>query len=154
MPYEIHRPDGHVISDDPARLDMDVIHRFLSEESYWAKGRARAQIERSVAHSLAVAVYAPDGSQAGFAMAVTDRAIFALLSNVFVLPQWRGRGLGEALVRAVLEHPELTSVSRWSLTTNDAHRLYAKFGFALLQPGPTYMELRRQAGAPFGPVAR
>jgi GNAT superfamily N-acetyltransferase len=90
--------------------------------------------------------YAPDGSQAAFAMAVSDRAVFALLSNVFVLPRWRGYGLGQAVVRALLGHPELATVTRWSLNTDDAHRLYAKFGFVLLDANRKTMELLRPAG--------
>ncbi len=145
-------PNGYELDDDPARLDMGTIHRFLSEESYWAKDRPRALIERSIAHALPIAAYASDGTQAAFAMAVSDRAVFALLSNVFVLREHRGQGLGEATVRALLEHPELATVTRWTLQTNDAHGLYARFGFTPLQPGPNAMELRRAPGTPFVPA--
>jgi len=86
MTLAIDLPGGFVISDDHARLDLAMIHRFLSEESYWARGRSRALVERSVAHSLALGAFAPDGEQAGFAMVISDRAVFAQLSNVFVLP--------------------------------------------------------------------
>jgi GNAT superfamily N-acetyltransferase len=143
MIHAIDLAEGFVLSDDPARLDLDVIHRFLSEDSYWAKGRDRALVERSVANALPMGLYAPGGAQAGFAMAVTDRAVFAWMSNVFILPPYRGRGLGEALVRALLEHPELATISRWVLNTRDAHGLYAKFGFVPVQPGPNAMERRR-----------
>ncbi len=122
---------------------MDAIYRFLSEQSYWALGRSRALVERGIAHSLPVGAYAPDGSQAAFAMAVSDRAVFALLSNVFVLPRFRGRGLGAAVVAALLGHPELATVTRWSLNTDDAHGLYAKFGFVPLGANGKTMELRR-----------
>ena len=144
MPYLIHLPDGFLITDDAARLNLDLIHRYLSEESYWARGRARALVERSIAHSLPLGAYAPSGEQVGFAMVVGDRTVFALLSNLFVLPAWRGRKLGEALVRAALEHPELATVTRWALNTDDAHGLYAKFGFQPTPPSPAAMELRRE----------
>lgn len=143
MTYAIRLPDGFEINDDQTRLDLGMIHRFLSEESYWARGRSRTVVARSIAHSLPLGAYAPGGEQVGFAMAVTDRTVFALLSNVFVLPEWRGRKLGEALVRAILAHPDLTSVTRWVLNTNDAHGLYARFGFQPPAANDTAMELRR-----------
>jgi GNAT superfamily N-acetyltransferase len=129
MAYEVPLAGGYVVSDEPARLDIDMIHRFLSEDSYWTNGRSRATTERSLANSLCFGLYAPDGAQAGFARVVSDRATSAHLADVFVLPDHRGRGLGEGLVVAVLDHPELAGVGRWTLTTRDAHRLYARFGF-------------------------
>ncbi len=136
MPYEVPLPGGYVVSDDPARLDIAVIHRFLAEDSYWTAGRARATTERSLANSLCLGLYAPDGSQAGFARLVTDRTTSAHLADVFVLPPHRGQGRGKALVAAVLAHPELATVFRWSLTTRDAHGLYAQFGFVPLTEFP------------------
>ena len=90
--YEVKRDDGWVISDDQSRLDVDLLHRYLSEESYWARGRSRAIVERSLPNSLCFGLYAPDGSQAGFARVVSDRAVIAHMNDVFVLPAWRGRG--------------------------------------------------------------
>ena len=120
-----HAAGGYEIDDDPARLDLDAIQRFLSEEAYWAKGRERASFERAVANSICLGLYAPDGSQAGFARAITDRAIRAHLVDVFVLPPHRGGGRGKALVQAMLDHPELGGVAASTLTTRDAHGLYA-----------------------------
>lgn len=91
MPFSTPLPGGFAISDDPGLLDLDLIHRFLAEESDWAKGRSRAMVERSVAHSLPLGAYASDGQQVGFALVVGDRTTFALLSNVFVLRAWRGQ---------------------------------------------------------------
>ena len=143
MIFEVALPDGFSISDDRTRFDLDLIHRFLSHESYWARGRSRALVERSIAHALPLGAYAPDGAQVGFALVVTDRAVVAALSNVFVLPAWRGRRLGEALVGAALVHPELATVTRWTLNTDDAHALYAKFGFETVQQTGSAMAMRR-----------
>lgn len=129
MSWNVELADGYRISDDAALLDIDVIHGFLSREAYWSIGRPRALMERVIAHSLCLGMYAPDGGQVGFAKVVTDRTIAAHLGDVFVLPSHRGAGRGVALVRAALEHPELATVQRWTLTTGDAHGLYERFGF-------------------------
>ncbi len=128
MSYEVTLPDGTIISDDPARLDIAVIHAFLSEQSYWAQGRPRAMVERAIASSLCLGAYGPLG-QLGFARAVTDRTVFAWMSDVFILPAARGKGLGRALVAALLDHPELATIIRWLLVTRDAHGFYESFGF-------------------------
>ncbi len=129
MGYLVSLPDGYAISDAPERLDIGAIHRFISEDSYWARGRDRATVERALANSLCFGLYAPDGSQAGFARLVTDRTTAAHLSDVYVLPAHRGRGLGKALMAAVLGHPDVQTIARWTLSTDDAHGLYAGFGF-------------------------
>ncbi len=135
MDFQRDLPGGVALSDDPARLDLDVVHRYLAEESYWALGRGRAAFERAVAHSLCLGLYGPDGAQIGFARAMTDYGLRAHLVDVFVLPAWRGHGLGRALVAAMLDHPELSGVATWTLSTRDAHGLYATFGF-VPQPEP------------------
>ena len=117
------------ISTDPAELDVDMIHRFLSKESYWAVGMSRAVLERALAHSLCFGCYI-DELQVAFARVVTDRATFAHLKDVFVLPEFRGRGFGTQLMQAVVAYPDLRAVT-FTLHTNDAHTLYEKFGFAL-----------------------
>lgn len=122
-------PDGYTLTDRSASFDIDMIHRYIAEESYWARGRARAVTEAAIAGSLCMGLFAPDGRQAGFARVVTDRATMAHLSDVFVLPEHRGHGHGRALVEALLFHPALRTVRRWSLTTADAHGLYARYGF-------------------------
>ena len=116
------------ISTDRSRLDLDLIHRYLSEESYWARGRGREEVERSIANSMPFGVYR-DGGQVGFARAVTDRVTFAGLADVFVLPEHRGHGLGKRLVEAAIGHPDLVGLKRWLLGTADAHDLYRRYGF-------------------------
>ena len=122
--------NGYLISDRKAALDLDMIHHYLSTESYWAQNRSRDITLAAISGSLCLGLYASDGSQAGFARVVTDRATMAHLSDVFVLTEHRGHGVGEAMVKALLDHPALKTVRRWTLSTADAHGLYAKFGFA------------------------
>lgn len=119
---------GYEVSTDRGRLDLDAVHDFLSN-SYWSPGIPRELMDRAVANSLPFGLFAPGGAQAGFARAVTDRANFAYLADVYVLEGHRGRGLGAWLVECVLAHPDLRTVRRWVLATQDAHRLYRRFGF-------------------------
>lgn len=116
------------ISDDPDRLDMDRIHRYLSEESYWATGRSREVVEASIRNSWCLGAYDGDGRLAGFARVVTDWATVYYLCDVFVLRPYRGCGLGKALVRRVVEDPRLSGLAGL-LATQDAHGLYSRFGF-------------------------
>jgi GNAT superfamily N-acetyltransferase len=129
------RKGDYTISDDCARLDLDVIYNFLNESSYWARGRSRERVERSVEHSLPFGVYR-DGRQVGFARVVTDYATFAWLADVFVLDTERGRGVGKWLVETIVSHPELRGVRRWLLATRDAQELYSRFGFRDLRDSP------------------
>ena len=122
---------GLDISTDPARLDLDLIHRTLAS-SYWAAGRTREVIERSIRHSLCFGAYA-DGRQVAFARVITDRAVFAYLADVFVVPGYRGRGIGKALVGGIVAHPDLAGLRVFLLRTRDAHGLYARFGFEPLR---------------------
>ena len=115
------------ISTDPAEFDIGMIHRFLAEESYWARGIDRSVLERALAHSLCFGGFIA-GVQVAFARVVTDRATFAHLKDVFVLGPHRGRGCGVALMQAVLAHPDLQTVAM-TLSTDDAHTLYSRFGF-------------------------
>jgi GNAT superfamily N-acetyltransferase len=127
--------DEYVISCDHARLDLDVIHNFLSRESYWARGRSRERTERSVENSLVFGLY-KGGAQVGFARVVTDYATFAWLADVFVLDSERGQGLGVWLVETIMSHPQLEGMRRWLLATRDAHDLYRRFGFRELSGSP------------------
>ena len=117
----------YTISDDPARLDLDAIHAFLSR-SYWAAEIPRDTLARAIANSLCFGVYLGT-TQVGFARLVTDRATFAYLADVYVLEPHRGRGLSRALMELVMSHPEVQGLRRWLLATRDAHGLYRKFGF-------------------------
>lgn len=116
------------ISTDNNRLDIDLIHRYLAEESYWAKDIPRMIVERALAYSLNFGAYL-EGRQVGLARVITDRATFAYLADVFVLEAFRGRGYGKVLVKAVIEHPDLQGLRQMLLFTRDAHTLYAPFGF-------------------------
>jgi GNAT superfamily N-acetyltransferase len=119
------------ISTDQARLDLDVIHRYLAS-SYWASGRTREVIERSIRHSLCFGAYT-DGGQVAFARVITDRAVFGYLADVFVVPEYRGRGISKVLVGHIVEHPDLAGLSVFMLRTRDAQGLYARFGFEPLR---------------------
>ena len=132
------------ISCDPQRIDVAVVHEFLSS-SYWAEGRSRDTVERSIRHSLCFGVYEA-GRQIAFARVVTDRAVFAYLADVFVLPEFRRRGISKALMSAILAHPELQTLRGFLLATRDAHGLYEQFGFRAL-PEPKRMMGRYAAEA-------
>jgi GNAT superfamily N-acetyltransferase len=128
------------ISTDPDRLDLNLIHSWLSEQSYWAQGVPLDVVRRAIAGSLCFGVYL-DGRQIGFARVVTDGATHAWLADVFILDEYRGRGYGKALVAAVVEHPDLQGLRRILLATKDAHGLYAQYGFTLVPPD-RFMERR------------
>ena len=132
MTHEWTRGD-YTISTDPRRLDLDVIHGFLTR-SYWAEGRSRERVALSIAHSVPFGLYHPSG-QVGFARVVTDHVVIAYLADVFVLEPHRGRGLSKWLVGTVLGVPELRRIRRWLLGTRDAHGLYRRFGFEEPAPG-------------------
>jgi GNAT superfamily N-acetyltransferase len=134
--------DGFVADDDPGRLDLDVIHASL-RTTYWAPNVPRAVVERSLANSLVLGLYTPDGAQVGMARAVTDRATFAWIADVFVLPEHRGGGHGTFLVSTLLEHPDLQGLRRVMLATADAHELYRKFGFAELARPDSYLVVQQ-----------
>lgn len=136
--FEVHR-DNFTISTDPARLDMDAICDFLTR-AYWAQGRPRAATERAYAHSLVFGLY--DGTrQIGVARVASDFSVFAYLMDVFVHEDYRGHGLGTWLLDVVLhQYPDLQNVRRWMLATNDAHELYAKFGFKILEDATKWMD--------------
>ena len=136
--------DGFVISTDRSRLDLDALHQFLSRDSYWAVGRPREVVQRSIEGSLCFGLFDPEGRQAGFARVVTDYATFGWLCDVFVLPAYRGRGLGTWLVQTVVDAPELKDVRRLVLGTRDAHELYRRHGgFTPLAAPERWMERQK-----------
>jgi GNAT superfamily N-acetyltransferase len=116
------------ISTDLNRLDVTMIYRYLSEESSWAIGIGRDVVERSIDNSLCFGGYL-DGQQVAFARVISDYATFANLVDVFVLPEYRGRGYSKQLIQAVMDHPSLQRLRRFTLATSDAHDLYRRFGF-------------------------
>lgn len=131
--------DGFMVSCDPSKLDREVVASFLGA-SYWAEGIPTATVERSIAGSLCFALLQA-GRQIGFARVISDRATIAYLGDVFVLPEFRGRGLGKWLIKCVMSHPQLQGLRRWILITRDAHDLYRPFGFQPLARPEGYMEL-------------
>lgn len=138
--YE-RRRGAFLVSTDPERLDIDVVHGFLTR-SYWAAGVPREVVARSIPHSLCFGLYEWE-RQVGFARVVTDRATYAYLADVFVLESHRGRGLSAWLMEAILAHPDLQGLRRFSLATKDAHGLYARFGFTALGAPERHMEILR-----------
>jgi GNAT superfamily N-acetyltransferase len=127
------------ISTDPASLDLQLIHRFLSAQSYWARGIPLELVRTSLKHSLCFGGYLGE-RQVAFARVVTDFATFANLSDVFVLSEHRGHGYAKALIAAVIAHPRLQGLRRFMLATSDAHGLYRSFGFTALVRPDTLME--------------
>jgi GNAT superfamily N-acetyltransferase len=127
----IRRLEGsYELDDDPSRVDVDAVHDYLANHSYWALGRPRETVERLVRQATrVVGLYDPLGRQAGFARAFSDGVALAYLADVYVLPEHRGRGLGVELVREMVANGPLAGV-RWMLHTRDAHDLYGRFGFA------------------------
>jgi N-acetylglutamate synthase-like GNAT family acetyltransferase len=124
-------PAEYEISTDPNRVDVDLVHDFLSQ-SYWAEGRTRGLVEKSIRNSLCFGVYQSQ-KQVAFARVVTDRAVFAYLADVFVVPSLRSRGISKLLMRRILEHPDVKDIKMFLLGTRDAHGLYAQFGFSRYQ---------------------
>ena len=116
-----------------------MIHRFLADESYWAKGRTLEQTKTAIENSICFGVYHGE-RQAAFARVVTDRATFAYIGDLFVLEEFRGRGLGKRLMEAIVSHPELQGLRRWILATRDAHGLYEQFEFSALRFPERWME--------------
>jgi GNAT superfamily N-acetyltransferase len=132
-------PGGYELDDDRRRIDFDVVHAYIRDVSYWANGRPREKMQAAIEGSARViGLYAPDGSQAGFARVISDSATYAYLADVFVLDEHRGRGLGVELVREAVDTEPWSQMS-WHLRTKDAHALYERFGF---QP-PTERSLER-----------
>ncbi len=121
--------NGYVISIDKSRLDVTVIHDFLSNRSYWGRGRTLEAVQRTIDNSLCFGAYDKEGHLAGFARVVTDLTIFAYLMDVFVLEEHRSRGLGRQLINHIVNHPLLQDIKFWRLDTNDAHDFYKKCGF-------------------------
>lgn len=135
--FELER-DGYLLSDDPARLDLDCIHNFL-RDSYWAGSRSRETQAEANRNSLCFGLY-QGTAQVGFARVVSDYASFAYLADVFVLEAHRGRGLAGWLMQGIHAHPRLQGLRRWSLATRDAHGLYTRHGWAPVARPEIWME--------------
>ncbi|HTH36929.1 MAG TPA: GNAT family N-acetyltransferase [Pyrinomonadaceae bacterium] len=127
------------ISSEKDRLDVEMIHRFLAEESYWAQTRSVEQTRTAIEHSLCYGAY-HDGRQIAFARVVSDQATFAYVGDVFVLDEFRGQGIGKRLMEAIVADPRLQNLRRWVLATRDAHGLYEQFEFSGLRHPERWME--------------
>lgn len=130
--------NGFELSTDPAQMDLDAIHDFISQ-SYWGQGRSKEVMVRAMHNAICFGVFR-DGVQVAFARVITDKAVFAYLADVFVHPAWRGQGLSKWILEAVNAHPDLQEIKRFLLETRDAHGLYAQYGFTKPANPSIYME--------------
>ncbi len=131
--------EAYRLSFDASDMQVDAIHAFLAQ-SYWAENIARAVVERAIAGSLCVGIFAANGDQVGFARVVTDRATFAYLADVYILEAHRGHGLAARMVTALHDHPDLQGLRRWMLATSDAHGLYAGLGWSPVEDSAPFMQ--------------
>jgi N-acetylglutamate synthase-like GNAT family acetyltransferase len=138
MSYENLKKE-YTISTDRARLDVGLIYNFISTQSYWGIGRSLEAVQKSIANSLCFGVYSGN-KMIGFARVVTDYATFAWVADVFIVNEYRGKGISKWLMETILSHPELKGFRRWVLATKDAHELYRKFGFRELNKPERWME--------------
>lgn len=131
---------GFDISTDQSRLNFDLIYNYLNNDSYWARGIPAEKLRSAISNSFCFGVYQQAG-QAGFARVITDKATFAYICDVFILPEFRGLGLSKWLIQTITGHPELQGLRRWSLATADAHGLYSQFGFTQISRPDRWMEM-------------
>lgn len=131
------------ISDEKSRIDIDFVHRYLSEESYWAKGIPRDIVIKSIEHSLCFSIFLHE-KQIGFARVITDQATFAYLCDVFIDASFRGKGYSKQLMQFIMKYPNLQNVRVFALGTLDAHGLYSQFGFLPLATPERRMEIRKE----------
>lgn len=130
----------YFISTDFRSLNIEIIHQYLSKESYWAKNVPFDIVKKSIENSFCFGVYHLN-KQIGFARLVTDKATFAYLADVFILPEHRGKGLAKWLMDTIHTHPELQGLRRWMLATRDAHKLYTQFGWTPITDPERFMQL-------------
>src|SRR4051812_40101721 len=140
MPHELQH-DGYLISDDPALLDVTAVNAYLAR-SYWAEGIPREIVARAMANSLCLGIYTFARQQVGLIRVISDYTTFAYLCDVYVLEAHRRRGLSKAAMRLLTTHPKLQKLRRLQLVTQDAHGLYAQFGFKVVEHPERHMEKR------------
>jgi GNAT superfamily N-acetyltransferase len=134
-----HNANFHIYTD-PAQQDVDAIHAFLFR-AYWCEGIPRETVARSIQNSLCFGVF--DGErQVGLTRVITDRATYGYICDVYILEEYRGRGLSKWLMSCIMAHPDLQNLRRWTLATRDAHGLYAQFGFVPIKQPERWMEIR------------
>lgn len=129
------------ISTDKNKLDLKLIHDFLTNCSYWAQGRSIETVRRSIENSLCFGVYDNNDKQIGFARVLTDCSVFAMIMDVFILDDYRNKGLGKQLMSYIMRHPDLQRLQRIMLATKDAHGLYEKYGFKITSSADKIMEI-------------
>ena len=139
MNDDVFLKKGYLVSTDLSMLDFEMIYKYLDEESYWAQGIPVESLRRAIENSMCFGVY-KHSKQIGLARVVTDKATFAYICDVFILPEHRGMGLSKWLMQNIVEHRELQGLRRWSLATADAHGLYSQFGFTPLTRPDRWME--------------
>ncbi|WP_017730888.1 GNAT family N-acetyltransferase [Nafulsella turpanensis] len=128
------------ISTDQSLLDVALIWDYLANHSYWARGRSRDTVEKSIENSLCFGVYTLQNEQVGFARIITDYSVFAWIMDVFIVEEYRGKGLSKKLMEEVMKHPSLQGLQRWGLNTKDAHGLYEQYGFERISRPDWMME--------------
>ena len=131
---------NYKISTDKDKLDLIAIHDFLTNRSYWARGRSFETVKRSIENSICFGVYDNTDKLVGFARVLTDSAVFAYIMDVFILEDFRKQGLGKQLMDAIMKHPDIQGLQRVMLATNDAHKLYEKYGFVVTEIPNKIME--------------
>ncbi len=133
----------YIVSDDKVKLDIALIHEFLSAKSYWAKNIPLDLVKRSIENSMCFGVYSDTNAQIAFARVITDYATFAYLADVFVIESERGEGISKELMRYIMNHEQLQGLRRWVLATRDAQGLYAQFGFEQLPNPQNFMTIAK-----------
>ena len=136
------KKDNYLISTDAAKLNVELIHDFLCNISYWAEGIPFETVKRSVENSTCFGVYDNENNQVGFARVISDLATIGYIGDVFIIPEHRGKGLSKWLMECMLKHPDLQNFRRWFLITRDAHDLYKGYGFTELLKPQNFMEIR------------
>jgi GNAT superfamily N-acetyltransferase len=142
--FEIQQ-DNILISTDKSKLQLDIIHDYLSKKSYWAEGISIEIVQKSIENSMAFGVYLQQENeliQVGFCRIISDLATYAYLADVFVLEEHRGKGISKLLMETILKHPDLQGLRRWVLATADAHGLYAQYGFTSLDKPENFMQIK------------
>jgi GNAT superfamily N-acetyltransferase len=129
------------ISTDKSKLDIPLIHEYLSNHAYWAKGRTIEKVAKTIEHCICFGVYDQNNQQVGFARVLTDYAIFFYLMDVFILESHRGQGLSKMLMSTIMQHEDLQGLNRYMLATSDAHGLYRQYGFNEIEKPHIFMEI-------------
>lgn len=146
--YSTMNTTDFYISTDKSKLEFDLIADYLSNKSYWAKGRSHVDIQTSIDHSICFGLYNNEHRQVGFARVVSDHIIFAWLMDVFIVEAFRGKGLGKMLMSEIMNHDDLKRVKKWGLATKDAHGLYEQFGFVPITNAEKMMEYEKKINKP------